>query len=162
MILLPQLLECWIYVCHHTQVQFPFLKQQGKVTWYDDLALSLQVRHLGFGSLCSSIYQLFLCTLGMKWWPSHLFEDAILCMKYLAQRSAQQQTLLAVITVRGSSNIRYLQGIHWSTVFLFETIHISFLPTFINLECKTVLWETKWINIKSVAGNKANGAFATR
>lgn len=28
MILLPQFLECWNYVCHHTQVQFPFLKQQ--------------------------------------------------------------------------------------------------------------------------------------
>lgn len=32
MILLPQLLEYRNYVCHHTQVQFPFLKGQGKVT----------------------------------------------------------------------------------------------------------------------------------
>lgn len=139
---------------------FPFWNSR----WYDDLTLSLQVRHFGFGSLCSSIYQLFLCTLGMKWWPSHLFKDEVqsCARSTLAQRLAQQQTLLAVITVRGSPNIRYLQGIHWSTVFLFETIHIFFLLTFINLECKTVLWEAKWINIKNVVGNEANGAFATR
>lgn len=139
---------------------FPFWNSR----WYDDLTLSLQVKHFGFGSLCSSIYQLFLCTLGMKWWPSHLFEDEVqsCARSTLAQRSAQQQTLLAVITVRGSPNIRYLQGIHWSTVFLFETIHIFFLLTFINLEYKTVLWEAKWINIKNVVGNEANGAFATR
>lgn len=142
MILLPQLAECWNYRCmppHPGTISLFETAGEGYlVQWFDMWVLRLDTLGLGLFALP------FISYFSVSWGQNGGHHICLKMKWNTVSEVLSTEVGTTANTVQGPPHIRYLRGFtSLQYVCLSQHTYPSFLRAFINMECKTVLWEAK-------------------